>query len=132
MDDRAKRPLRILLVDDDHATVRALVRLLSQAGHQVHGAQRFGTAMDLARDGRYEALLCDIRLPEGDGYAVLRAVRSLYPIRALAITGNSTVEDARKASEAGFAKLLHKPIDPTQLLAELEAIGLEIDQARCR
>ena len=131
MEAHEKRSLRILLVDDDHDTVTLLVRLLAQSGHRVHAAQCCDTALDLARDSRYDVLLCDLAMRGRDGYEVLKEVRALHPIRAVAITGCGKPETAAKVAEAGFEALLPKPLDMDRLNAVLEMIALEIDLARC-
>jgi len=62
-------------------------------------------------------VVCDIVMPERDGYAFIRALRRLPPERgggvpALAVTAYASAEDRRKAAEAGFDAHLAKPIDP--------------------
>jgi CheY-like chemotaxis protein len=72
---------------------------------------------------RPAAVLCDIGLPDRDGYTVaaeLRADRDLASVLLIAISGYGTAEDQRRSRRAGFDLHLTKPVPPRLLLAELE------------
>lgn len=66
--------------------------------------------------------MCDIGLPEMDGYDVARALRA-HPetakTRLIAVTGYGRTEDIEKARQAGFQQHLTKPVDPQELLENL-------------
>jgi CheY-like chemotaxis protein len=132
MDDRIGQPLRILIVDDNHDTTKVFKRLLSGEGHRVTTAESFEDAIASARAERFDVLLCDIGLPERDGYAVLTEVRSLYPIRAIAITGHAIPEDMKRVTDAGFDEYLLKPIDFDRLRVRLATLASETEFNRNR
>ena len=67
-------------------------------------------------------LICDVGLPDDDGYGLLRRLRALPEgerIPAIALTAYARPEDRAKALAAGFRAHLSKPLDPESLLREL-------------
>jgi CheY-like chemotaxis protein len=71
-------------------------------------------------DERFDVLLCDIAMPEEDGYTVMRKVRSLPPdkggaIPAIALTAYGRTEDRMRALYAGFQMHIAKPVEPDEL-----------------
>jgi PAS domain S-box-containing protein len=105
----APRPLRILVVDDDEPTRRVLTAALASLGHAVRTADSVASAADAVR-ASFDVLLCDIGLPDGTGYDVLRLLDS-RPVRAIALSGFGLDDDLRKSRASGFAEHLTKPID---------------------
>lgn len=72
-------------------------------------------------------ILLDIQLPQMDGYAVARALRSIESLRGtpiVAVTSYAMPGDREKALAAGCSGYVEKPIDPDTFLASLEAYGL--------
>jgi ATP-binding cassette subfamily B protein len=120
----------LLVVDDDEDAREALKQLL-----EIHHATvaTFGTGSELyeylrerSRSAWPDLLICDIGLPEEDGYRLLRRVRSLEAQRrvplaermaAIALTGYAQPEDRTQALLAGFQAHLAKPAMPDVLLA---------------
>jgi CheY-like chemotaxis protein len=69
-----------------------------------------------------DALVSDIRLPDEDGYALVRELREtdwLRPIPAVAVTGHDAEEDEGRAVAAGYQVRLIKPVDPELLVAAI-------------
>jgi ATP-binding cassette subfamily B protein len=120
----------LLVVDDDEDAREALKQLL-----EIHHAnvETFGTGNELyeylrarSRTAWPDLLICDIGLPEEDGYRLLKRVRSLEAQRrvplgermaAIALTGYAQPEDRMQALVAGFQAHLAKPATPDVLLA---------------
>src|SRR5687767_15992259 len=92
----------ILLVEDHADTAILFAKLLRRDDHYVAVASDYASAIALAQSRRFDVLVCDIGLPDGDGCDLLREVRSLYPVRGLAVTGYGTYRDLRRCTEAGF------------------------------
>jgi CheY-like chemotaxis protein len=114
---------RILVVEDNRDAALSLKLLLGFMGHRVELAHTGQEALDLARAGRPEVVLCDIGLPDLDGHAVARALRAdpAGPAPYLvAMTGFGQAEDKRRALEAGFDRHLTKPADPDALVQLLD------------
>src|SRR5262245_14519817 len=110
--------MRVLIIEDNHDAARTLQLLLRLYGHEarVAGGGRAGLAT--ARDWHPDVLLCDLGLPELDGFQVASALRrdpATADIRMIAITGYGRPEDRRRSGEAGFELHLTKPVDPSVL-----------------
>jgi CheY-like chemotaxis protein len=126
--DRAespRRPLRILVVDDNVDLASGLSKLINHLGHEVETTHDGPAAIETARAFRPDAVLLDIGLPGMDGYEVASRLRSEEVIGSLilvAITGYGHEEDRRRSHEAGFDFHLVKPIDLDALRQILDQI----------
>ena len=119
MDSPQARP-SVLLVDDDEEIVEAVGRLLRARGHAVHTALGCREALKVALRHGCDVLVSDLVLPDGDGSALLRALRAHRPVPAVAITGTAAEATRSRAERAGFGRVLGKPF----LIETLaEAIG---------
>ncbi len=127
MDSRASqkpaKSLRILLVEDHGDTRHALSRLLTHFGHQISVADNRQSALEIIASQKFDVLLCDIGLPDGNGYEVISQAKRRQPVKAVALTGFGTDEDVRRGKEAGFDFHLVKPIDFHELRNVLDKVG---------
>jgi CheY-like chemotaxis protein len=104
--------LRILMVEDHGETRDVLADLLRHVGHEVAVAASVAAGMQAMNEERFDVILSDIGLPDGSGYSLLAQARQKQPtIRAIALTGFVTEQDARFSREAGFDFHLTKPLD---------------------
>jgi PAS domain S-box-containing protein len=118
----ASRTLRLLLVDDHLDTRRVLSRLLTKFGHEVATADSAQGAMKLLESRRFDALVSDIGLPDGNGYNLVREAKRRQPLKAVALSGFGTEADIRRSLEAGFDYHVTKPVDLNGLRSLLEKI----------
>jgi len=113
---------RVLIVDDNPVN-RQLVRdVLEPEGLAVEEAENGVQALEKARASRPDLVLMDIRMPEMDGFAALRAFgedRKLSDIPIVALTASVMTSEAARIREAGFDGYLHKPVSREILLGEL-------------
>ncbi len=112
------RTLRVLIIEDNHDAAETLGDLLALFGHTVQIAHSGPTGVDLARRSRPDVVLCDIGLPDMDGYAVARMLRAdpiHAPTHLVALTGYGRDTDRQRAEEAGFDLHLVKPVGPDLL-----------------
>jgi PAS domain S-box-containing protein len=123
---RLRRPAagKIVLVADDNPAGRELVRE-GLAGHasSIIEASDGREALQKIRETRPDVVLLDIQMPEMDGYAVLREIRSdpaLHGLRVVALTAFAMQGDRERALEASFDDYLTKPVSVAQLKAQLE------------
>jgi CheY-like chemotaxis protein len=65
------KSLRILLVEDHSDTLQALSRLLNHFGHDISTADDARSALDMINAKEFDVVLCDIALPDGNGYDVI-------------------------------------------------------------
>jgi PAS domain S-box-containing protein len=119
--DQGKR----VLVADDNPAGRELVReSLAEHVSSIIEASDGREALEKIREARPDLVLLDIQMPEMDGYAVLREIRSdpaLRGLRVVALTAFAMQGDRERALEAGFDDYLTKPITVATLKAQLEA-----------
>jgi CheY-like chemotaxis protein len=115
-------PLHILIVDDHHDTVTAVRRLLMRDGQRVTPAESCDEAVAAAKAVRFDVVLADIGMPEKDGFALLKELRALYPLRAVALTGYGMPEEVSRIMAAGFDAHLLKPIEFSCLRAVLDSL----------
>ncbi len=105
---------RVLIIDDNVDFAEMLKELLQLHQHSVSVAFTGEKGLEAARRSRPEVVLCDIGLPEMDGYEVARAFRSDADLRdtyLVAITGYDMFRDRQRAADAGFDVHLTKPPD---------------------
>ena len=101
--------LRILLVEDNGDTLRALSRLLRSAGFVVQTAECVSDAIAKLSKEPFNLLISDIGLPDGSGLEIMRYARDKFGLRGIAISGYGTDEDVIESKAAGFSHHLAKP-----------------------
>lgn len=111
--------LRILLVEDDPVASRTLARLLRYHGHEIVEAANLLLAFErLSRD--IEVIILDLMLPDGLGHTLIRHMRSIdHPAQVIVTTGMSSPRDLSDVRSLGVARILQKPINLDELLANL-------------
>jgi CheY-like chemotaxis protein len=111
-----RKPLpnrRILIVDDTHAAVYVLGKLLEAMGQLVHTEQSANLALEYVRIERPDIVISDIGMPEMNGYDFARSIRrqsELNDVILVALTGYGQESDRRAAKEAGFDHHIVKPV----------------------
>ena len=119
------KELRVLVVEDNEDTAECLRSLLGQCGYQVMIAHTAQEGLTAARKIQPHVVLCDIGLPDSDGYvvaSVLRQSGDTSGARLIAVTGYGEPRDRRHALAAGFDQHLVKPVDLKILLGALEVM----------
>jgi len=114
----------ILVVDDDPDARELLRLMLEREGAEVALAESAQVARALIRARQPDVIVCDVGMPEEDGYSFMRHLRASGEragafIPALALTGHASAEDSRTALLAGFQMHASKPLDPPRLLDDL-------------
>jgi signal transduction histidine kinase len=105
---------RVLIIEDNADAADMLKTALVMRGHQVRAAHTGQLGLEAAAEFRPEVILCDIGLPDLDGYEVarrIRADRGLAHVHLVALTGHALPEDVERAQRAGFDKHVAKPPD---------------------
>jgi len=114
---------RILLVEDGETNRKLLTVLLGRCGLEVVTAENGSVGVDLAREGKFDAILMDMQMPVMDGYAAARILRdSGFSNPIIALTANAMHGDEEHCRAAGCSGYLTKPIDPDRLTAALAQI----------
>ena len=115
--------LRILLVEDHRDTLDALSRLLSHFGYDISTAGDARSALDMINTRKFDVVLCDIALPDGNGYDVVVQAKRKGAVKAVAISGFAGRDDIERGREAGFDYHLAKPVDFHELRSVLGRIS---------
>ena len=111
----------ILLVEDKDSLRTMLRHALEAQGHAVLEARDQPEAVQALRTLRPGLVLSDLRLPEGDGFGVLRAAKELDPeLPVIVMTAFGSIQDAVEAMKQGALDFLAKPVDPDHLLLLVE------------
>ncbi|PIG90566.1 response regulator [Gloeocapsopsis sp. IPPAS B-1203] len=109
--------IKVLVVDDEIDNRELVAIILEQAGANVVTAASADKALQVLHED-FDALLCNIEMPNIDGYTLLRQIKSQLhqQIVAIALTAYAGTINQQQARNAGFEKLLAKPIEPTTLI----------------
>jgi len=113
----------VLIIEDNLDAAQTLAQVLAFSGHSTRIAHDGRSGIALARELKPDLILCDIGLPDVDGYEVARALRAdgdFPTTRLVALSGYAQPEDRQRAKEAGFDDHLAKP-PPLDLLNALLA-----------
>ena len=113
---------RVLVIEDNEFNRELMRYTLGAWGHDVLLAPDAETGIELARGERPDLIVCDIKLPGADGYAVARTLKADPLLRTtplVAVTAFAMVGDDRAALEAGFDAHHAKPIDPARFMDAL-------------
>jgi two-component system CheB/CheR fusion protein len=121
------RNLRVLVVEDDLGTREALMEMLRISEADARAASSASEAMRIFEDFHPQVLVCDIAMPEEDGYSLIRRIRGLGSeadanVPAMALTALASEEDRRHALAAGFQLHVPKPIDFARFAATLNQL----------
>lgn len=111
---------RVLLVEDDRRSHQLLLQILVQAGCEVVSAMTQAGGLD-GLDDDLDCVLLDLHLPDGDGEAILRKIRSeRRGLRVAVMTAERDPKRLRKLAELEPDLFLSKPIDLPQLIRWLD------------
>ncbi|HLW67510.1 MAG TPA: response regulator [Gemmataceae bacterium] len=115
----------VLIVDDDPDLCASLWDILRQRGYRVCLAGDAKTAADRLKDCSYKVVLVDLRLPDADGTAVIRAAREITPMaRAVVITGLPEAEPlVQESMLESVDAIYYKPLDIARLLESLDRLA---------
>jgi DNA-binding NtrC family response regulator len=115
-------PPRVLLVDDDTGLLRTIQVLLEdEKGWVVEAVPSAPLALEKLRAAPFDVLLTDLSMPGGDGLFLLREARALRPeLPVLLMTAFGSVRSAVEAMKLGASQYLTKPVDPDELILQVE------------
>jgi two-component system nitrogen regulation response regulator NtrX len=121
---------RVLIVDDEENIGRSLRMILEREGYAVNICRSMAEFRKHPDSQRADAYLFDMKLPDGNGIELLRAVRQNGPgAPAIMISGHGTIADAVEATRAGAFDFLEKPLSRDRVLL---AVKNALEQATLR
>lgn len=118
----SKQIKKILVIEDEEFVRENIIELLYSEGLQVFGAENGRIGIDLAQQQQPDLILCDVMMPELDGYGVLTTLRQdsiLATIPFIFLTAKATKADFRQGMELGADDYLTKPFTRAELLGAI-------------
>lgn len=115
---------KILVIDDHEPMRRNLTMILEMEGFKPLSAENGRKGLEVARKEKPDLVLCDITMPEMDGYAVLQALRDnkeTAPVPFIFLTARGEKLDVRVGMNYGADDYLTKPVGHEELLAAIAA-----------
>ncbi|MEP6784726.1 MAG: response regulator transcription factor [Sphingomonadales bacterium] len=122
--------MRVLLVEDSAQTVSFVVEGLVARDHDIAAVGTVSAACEAVQQARFDVLLVDRMLPDGDGLALVKSLRengTTTPV--LFLTAMGLVEDRVAGFESGGDDYLVKPFSIAELVARVEALGRRVAAA---
>ncbi|HEY9808572.1 MAG TPA: response regulator transcription factor [Halomicronema sp.] len=115
---------RLLLIDDDPNLILLVKDYLEFRGYEVITAENGREALELLDQEQPDMIICDVMMPEMDGYSFVRCVRedprtSWIPVLFLSAKGQS--QDRVKGLNTGADVYMVKPFEPEELVAQVES-----------
>lgn len=115
--------MKILIIEDNDGLLDNMVAYLEREGYIIETAQTEELGLDKIYDHRYDILLLDIMLPDGNGLDILRHLKQEQPTTGvLIISAKDALDDRVKGLEIGADDYLTKPFHLSELHARIKAI----------
>ncbi|WKE67010.1 response regulator transcription factor [Gallaecimonas kandeliae] len=112
----------LLLVEDDEALGTLIKRYLTQHRFLVSHAKTGQEAMQHCHGNRYDLILCDIMLPDMDGFELWSKLEGTVESDFIFLTSLKSIRDQIRGLELGACDYIVKPVAPELLLAKLKAV----------
>lgn len=110
---------KILVIDDEAAIRRILREILEHEQYQVDDAASAIDALPLVKENEYDAILCDIKMPQMDGIEFLEEAKKISDAPIIMISGHGTIDTAVEAIKKGAFDYIAKPPELNRLLITL-------------
>ena len=110
---------KILVIDDERSIRNTLREILEYEKFDVDDASDGIEGLKLINTGKYDAILCDIKMPKMDGIEVLDQVLKLSDTPIIMISGHGTIDTAVEAIKKGAYDYISKPLDLNRLLVSI-------------
>ena len=115
------KPLSVLVIDDESVICDACELVLSEKGHAVAMSNTGMDGLNAIRQGTYDIVLLEMKLPDIDGMKILKTVQQEKPgLRIIVMTGYSSISNAVDAIKQGADNYLAKPFTEDELIEAVE------------
>lgn len=113
---------RILLVEDDEGIVTNLTEYLAKEGYEVKSASGQKAALQLVENEKFDLVLLDISLSDGNGFSICEAIKSDYHIPVIFLTASGDEYSTVTGFELGADDYIAKPFRPRELVSRIKNI----------
>ena len=112
---------KILVIDDEQATLSMCRLFLGAYGYEVFTAQDVESGLEIFQQERPTIVLTDIKMPGPDGFSLLERIKVIAPqTEVIVVTGHGDKGLAEKAFELGASDFLHKPLNTDEIESALK------------
>lgn len=112
----------ILIADDEEMIRRLVAKYAAFEGHRVSEAADGMQAVEMCRQNRYDILICDIMMPELDGFSACREIRKFSDIPIIMLSARGEEYDKINGFSLGIDDYVVKPFSPKELMMRVEAV----------
>ena len=112
----------ILIVDDEEMIRRLIAKYAVFEGHTVDEAADGMEAVNKCRNGNYDIIICDIMMPELDGFSACREIRRFSDIPIIMLSARGEEYDKLNGFGLGIDDYVVKPFSPKELMMRIDAI----------
>lgn len=113
--------MNLLIIDDERSIRNTLKEILEYEGHKVDVAEDGRTGLEMANAGKYDALFCDIKMPNMDGVEFLdKFYESPRDEAVIMISGHGSIDTAVECIRKGAYDFIQKPLDLNRILITLK------------
>jgi DNA-binding NtrC family response regulator len=121
----------ILIIDDEEKLRKLLFRVISLEGYDVHEAGTLKEAGKMLERNTYHLVLCDVKLPDGNGVEFIPDFKAKYPLTEIvSLTAYGTIHDGVKAMKSGAFDYLTKGDDNDKIIPLIEKAVEKASQAK--
>ena len=113
---------KILIVDDEEMIRRLIAKYAVFEGHTVDEAADGMEAVNKCRNGNYDIVICDIMMPELDGFSACREIRRFSDVPIIMLSARGEEYDKINGFGLGIDDYVVKPFSPKELMLRVEAI----------
>jgi len=113
---------KILIVDDDEALSDITREMLETYEYDVTQAFSVDSAFEILTDNKFDLIILDINLPDGDGYEVCKELRKVSNVPVIFASARTSVDDRVSGFEMGGDDYLSKPYSMKELLVRVNAL----------
>jgi FixJ family two-component response regulator len=107
---------KILVLDDEQIVLDSVSRILEDESYEVRTSRTAGDALEILKEGGFDVLMTDLKMPEMDGLQTMKAMKEIDPdLSMIMFTAYSTVDSAVSAMKMGAVDYIKKPFTPDQL-----------------
>lgn len=108
---------KILLIEDDTSFATLLQNFLNRKGYETSVAYTFAEGLSKISKENFQLIMCDLRLPDGDGISLTQKVKQQFPnLPIILMTGYADVNTAISAIKNGASDYISKPFNPDEVL----------------